>query len=216
MLKNLEALGVKVEKWDCFSPKDAYSTISLFRDGEFMIVGMDAFHIPWNQFYQTFHGLHYFIAQNAKTETFLCIDPTYNKKNEQIARWEITSHTYEICRISRGAKKPFQIEALDEAREIVRTHSNTRSVLLSQIDDCVEGEQENIVLLAKYVDAMIGNRCLYRFFLENQSLPYGENHLFLNRDFFLEWKAVKNGLYKAAISRKSKRIIDDVCDILTT
>jgi len=154
----------------------------------------------------------YFIAQNTKTETLLCIDPTYNKKNEQITRRELTSHTYEICRIKRVAKKPLLIESIQEAREIVGTHPSTRRLLLSQIYACVNAERENIVLLAKYVDAMIRNRYLYRFFLENQLMPYDENHLFLNSSFFGEWKTVKNGLYKASVIKDNKSIINEVCD----
>jgi len=212
MIANLEALGAKIEKWPCRSQEDTDKNISLFHEGVFIIVGIDAFYIPWNQFYQTFHGPHYFIVQNAKTENLFCIDPTYGKKNEQIARREIIAHTYEICRLSRVVQKPLQIEAIHEAREIVRVHPNTRQALLSHIHGCVNGEQESTVLLAKYIDALIHNRYLYRFFLENQPLPCDENHLFLNSDFFLKWKAVKYGLYKAAISRSNESIINDVCD----
>lgn len=212
MLTNLEGLGTKVETLDCPAPKDADRALSLFQEGEFMIVGMDAFYIPWTPFYQTFHGPHYFIVQNAKTDTLACFDPTYNKKNEQIACQEIAAHTYEICRMSKVAPKNLKIEAIHEAREIVHTHPNTRSVLLSQIHDCIEGERANMILLAKYIDTMINNRYLYGFFLENQLCPYDENHLLLNNNFFLEWKAVKNGLYKASVKKNNKDIIHEVSE----
>ena len=212
MIANLEVLGGKIEKWACHSQEDTDRNISLFHEGAFIIVGIDAFYIPWNQLYHTFHGPHYFIVRNAETDKFFCVDPTYGKKSEQIARREIIAHTYEIVYLNRVAKKPLQIEAIQEAREIVRIHPNTRQTLLSHIHGCINGERENIILLAKYIDAMIQNRYLYRFFLENQPMPCDENHLFLNSDFFLKWKAVKNGLYKASVSKRNERIINDVCD----
>jgi len=212
LLTNLEELGVKIEELDCLSQKDTDRIIPQFYEGEFMIIGMDAFYIPWDPFYQKFHGPHYFIAQNVKLGMLLCFDPTYDKKNEQLPRREIIEHAYAICRINRVEKKALRIEAIHEAREIVNTHPDTQSVLLSHIYGCIGGERENTVLLAKYIDAMINNRFLYRFFLESQQLPDNENHLFLNSDFFLEWKAVKNGLYKASISRSHESIINNVCD----
>jgi len=212
MLTNLEALGARVEALACPAPEDADRALSLFQEGEFMIVGMDAFYIPWDPFYQTFHGPHYFITQYAKTDRFLCFDPTYNKKNEQIDCQEITMHTFEICRMTKAAQKSLKTEAIHEAQEILHTHPNTHSVLLSQIHDCIGGERKNMILLAKYIDAMINNRYLYRFFLEDQPLPYDENHLLLKDNFFLEWKAVKNGLYKASIKKNNEDIIHDVSD----
>ena len=210
MMTNLDALGVKIESLACPSQNDTARIISLFLEGEFMIVGMDAFYIPWNQFYRTFHGPHYFIAQKTKTEIFLCFDPTYNKENKQITCEEIIAHNFDICRTSIGTKKPLQTDAIEEAREIMRTHSDTCSTLLAQIYNCVNEEQKNILMLAKYVDAMICNRYLYRFFLENQPIPYMENNLLLNDGFFLEWKAIKNGLYKAAIIKNNEGIINEI------
>ena len=45
--------------------------------GDYIIIGMDAFLIPWNPLCELLHGPHYFIVQKGISETHDCFDPTY-------------------------------------------------------------------------------------------------------------------------------------------
>lgn len=59
----LEKMGMKL-KQPCVSQKEKDSEWSNTINGKFVIIGMDAFLIPWNPLYQIQHGPHYFITKN--------------------------------------------------------------------------------------------------------------------------------------------------------
>lgn len=214
LITNLEALGAKVECFGCFARKDTDGATSMFRQGEYMIVGMDAFHIPWNQFYRTFHGPHYFIAQHAKAKYLLCFDPTYAIGEVQIDGETIAASAFDICRVSSVPERPGNFDVIEEARAVESTHPQTSRALLASIHNCVNAEQTRVRLLARYIDALIRNRYLFLFFLEKQPLPNKVDHLLWSADFFAEWTAIKNGLYKAAVCGDRERVLNAVCDHL--
>lgn len=210
LIANLELLGLKLKMMLCSSPEEAEKYLAMIDDGEFIIVGMDAFYIPWNQFYGIFHGPHYFIAKKEKSEEFLCFDPTYNKMHEQISSKDIIAYAFDISYMYTVALGVWEVDIIHEAKEILCTYESIREKILSQIMDSESGDQAGIILCAKYIDAMINNRYLFRHLLmEKQFYPDANDSLF-NRDYFLEWTAIKNGMYKIAHTKTRCTIIQEV------
>lgn len=210
MITDLDQLGARVEILPCTTTAQTAARFTSFDKNEFIIVGMDAFYIPWNQFYQTFHGAHYFIVQNTKTDILSCFDPTYQKANQKISFEELIQHVDDIDRIHSTKKQAIQAEYVDEVKAVLQTLPTIRSELLKQMDSCKNADQESVLLLAKYIDTMISNRYLFRYYLQQQ-LPLAErNNSFLKSDFLIRWFIVKNGLYKASISKNKELLIDEV------
>lgn len=212
MPENLETLGVSMEFLNCCSKWEIKKNISRLPIGQWVIVGMDAFFIPWVPFYQTLHSLHYFIARKENESFFSCFDPTYDKQNLEITEEHMISYASDICRIHKSAKKPFHKEIRQEAQEILDTHPATQEKLLAQITECAYGKQENGELLAKYIDALINNRYLYLHYLQKMPLPGGKYDQYFQTEFFQKWAAVKHGLYKASMSKDNQVLIRDVCE----
>ncbi len=211
MISNLEALGAKLEALNCSSENDREKSLSQFPAGECIIVGMDAFHIPWNQYYHRLCGIHHFIARKGQDGSLSCFDPTYSQQDMRITPEEIVSYAFDMKRLRKVAKRPFHIEGTREAREILRTHPETREILLRKIGGCTGAKQKDADMLAKYIDAMIRNRYLYRHYLQNRpSASEGDWQLFSD-EFFLRWTAVKNGLYKAFLIRPNESVLLEVC-----
>lgn len=211
MFTALEALGARLENLNCSPKEKTNESLALFQPGEWIIVGMDAFYIPQNQYYQTLHSFHYFLVHNAHADLLYYFDPTYNQKQVKILREDIIVYAFDICRICKVAAKPLHIGPVEEAREVMRAHPKTKEKLLEQISGCTCGKQKNAGLLAAYVDALISNRYLYRHYLE--SLPPAPNwrqHCFTD-DFLPRWTAVKNGLYKASLIKNNESLIDELC-----
>lgn len=216
MFLNLESLGAKLEFSNCSSSKDAKTSLSLFKAGARIIIGMDAFHIPWTPYYQLLHSSHYFIAQKISESSFICFDPTYNKKNLPISFENIILNAFDICHIYRVPKKPLNFEIIQEAKEIIYKHPKTQTELLIKINECTWQKRKNADLLIKYIDAMINNRYLYKHYIENLSSSNHDIQQLFNKDFFLQWKAIKNGLYKASLIKDNKGLLNNISNQLNT
>lgn len=217
MLTELDALGAKLTMLDCASPLDAGESLSSISNGEYFVVGMDAYAIPWNQLYGIHHGPHYFIAQKSQSQTLLCHDPTYNKKNQEISCRDLLTGAFDISRILRTEQNspppPPQACVLQQACEILSSHPSLLEKLLTQIRECEGTNREQAILSAGYVDALISNRCLYQHYL-NASPSGGCGSPLFSAEHILGWKAVKNGLYKAALSSLNQDVIRDVTGLL--
>lgn len=213
MLANLEAMGVKLKGLGCDSQKEAEEVLSSCQEGEFIIVGMDAFCIPWSPIYQALHDPHYFFAQKEQPDSFFCFDPTYSKEYMRIMPDDIISHAYDIWRIEKVTEKPPHFGVIEEAQEIICNHPQTQEKLLFEINECTHEKQKNAGSLAKYAAALINNRYLYKHYLQS-SLPNADKYQqFFDKDFFLRWEAVKNGLYKASLIKNNESVIDEVCKL---
>ncbi|NLT58744.1 MAG: hypothetical protein GXX99_07265 [Clostridiales bacterium] len=211
MMANLEALGAKLEPLNCASKQVAEEGLCRLCPGAWIIVGMDAFHIAWNPFYQSLHSFHYFIVQKEAGERSPCFDPMYSQKEMWITPEEMSAHAFALLQLRKVPQTPLSIGAAQEAQEVVRTHPETQANLLENIRGCVRGEQKKVGLLARYVDAMINNRYLYRNYLQNSPSGLAAHPEFFNDDFFAQWTSVKNGLYKASLVSDNEHIIDEVC-----
>lgn len=199
----LPVLGLKFIMQLCESPEVTDERLSELCEGELIILGMDAFYVPWSQFFNTFHGPHFFIARYTNCDNILCYDPTFRKTDVSLTRDDIVSHAYDVSRIISVEKMPSQADALYDANEVLRTHPDTRGMVLSEIDRAENDEPSSTVLLAKYADALMNNRYLYKHYLEKLPPPYDEKHIHLTKDILSKWGALKTSLYKVAITRNN-------------
>lgn len=210
MFKNLKILGAGFEVLKSSSQKEKEESLSLFQTGEWLIVGMDSFHIPWTPYYQILHGSHYFIIQKENNNSLLCFDPTYDKKYIKIMLADIIPDIFDICHIYKIENRTLDIEIIQEIQEVINTNPKTREKLFKEINGCTNENQKNAGTLAKYIDAMINNRHIYQYYLQNFSSASLSNLKWFDNDFFLQWTAVKNGLYKASLVKDNESIIHEL------
>lgn len=214
LLTNLATLGAELQLLACSSTREAEESLSLFQEGEWIIVGMDAYHLPWTPYYQTFQGPHYFLAQREKGDALFCVDPMYNKEHMQIMSGDLVLHAFDLCRINKMAEKPLPMQVRQEAEAVICTHPKTLEALIAATKECICGQQKNAELLAKYIDGLINNRHLYRYYLQHVQPDWEQSRQFFDHHTFLKWTSVKNGLYKASLINQNESIIHAVCSQL--
>ncbi|SHK05299.1 hypothetical protein [Propionispora hippei] len=210
--KNLASMEVSMRFINCCSGWEIKEKVVGMPMGQLLIVGMDAFFIPWVPFYQTMHSFHYFIARKENEMLFSCFDPTYDKQNLEITEEHLIAYASDICRIDKSVKKTFSVDIRQEAQKILETHPETQEKLLAQIMECSHGKQKNGELLAKYIDALSNNRYLYLHYLQTMPLPGEQCDQCFHKEFFRKWAAVKHGLFKASLNMDNQFLICEVCE----
>lgn len=174
---------------------------ALLKPGEFIVIGMDTFYISWTPFYQNLYTPHYFLARKENEALFTCLDTMHNQEHKQMETENIIAHAFDLYYIFKGEEKPLcHHSEQQEARAVLNSHPQTQDQILAKIAECVGENRQNANLLAKYIDAMIKNRCLYFYHLNNQDL--------FTKDLFKQWMAVKHGLYKASLITENENLLD--------
>lgn len=209
---NLETIGVVTDMLDCDEMRAAES-LSQIPDGEWFLVGMDTFYIPWHPVYGYFHDFHYFFARKETAYSFLCFDPVYNEKNKIIKPGDVFPAAFELSHVYRIDSNAPGKELAQEAREVLNRHPVTKEALLAEMLRCKAGERDSISLLIKQIIAIINNRYLFQHFFRNAVSDSGHYEHFFGDTFFLKWEAVRNGLYKALIVKDNKSVIDEVYNL---
>jgi len=204
MLENLETLGLKLDKVFCDTPELVKKTLDSVENSVFLIIGMDAYYLPWSPIYQLSHDSHYFIIQKDGTDSFPCFDPSYGEDNIQLPCGEIMSHAFEINIAEQVIQMSLDANGVTELQEILQMHSNIREKIFTEIED-----ERDLALTGRYIGAFIDNRCLYRNYL-NELPSNGYVQQLFHNDYFMEWKAVKNGLFKASLLRNNAKIVCEV------
>lgn len=213
MPRNLESMGVGMDFINCHSCQERQKALLALPNGQWLIIGMDAFFIPWVPFYQTFHHLHYFIAKKESHELFYCFDPTYDKPDLTLTHEHIVSYTTDACVFHKSSVVPFSTDISTDAKRILENHPQTQKEIIAQILACAHGNHKNTELLAKYMTALINNRYLYLHYLEKMLPKQADNCIpYFSKEYFRKWHAAKHGLYKASIIGKNiHALIQEVC-----
>ena len=188
--------------------------------GDYIIIGMDAFLIPWNPLCELLHGPHYFIVQKGISETHDCFDPTYGLDGQKLTTRDLILNTYALITIKMINKTNSfiadkQDPLLNQSQEVLKTHPETLRYLLKQAKVWMQESEKSVLLPAKYVDALLTGRYLYRFFLKERNMTASSAPLFFSRKYYEQWLTVKNGFYKAALSRQSSAAFNESCRLLT-
>lgn len=216
----LEAMGLRLQMLPCASPGEAQESLSFFQDGEAILTGMDACYIPWSPLYRLHHGPHYFIARKEDSDTLTCLDPTYSLSGGTIKAADILAYTFDISRLCRVPETAGPAKAIslpeEEARTVLENHPGFCRRLLPAVRACIRKEPEYALLLARYTDALINNRYLYRCYLNSLPPPRNNCAAHFTEEFYIRWTAIKNGLFKASVCRDNKDLIDQVCRRLSS
>lgn len=213
---NLEILGIKETFLNCRSVFETEKSLSELSDSQWFVVGMDAFFIPWTPYYRILHSSHYFIARQKNNDIFVCFDPTYNSENLEITREQMISHADDICALSRIPSKYSERSIVRESESILASHPQTREILLNQIKESVCKNQNSAGLLAQYTEALINNRYLYLWYLQNfAGFEKISEHCF-PKEFFKKWAAVNHGLFKAHVRQKNNGNLIQQVSLLVT
>lgn len=184
------------------------------------LVGMDACLTPWNPLYRLQHGPHYFIVQKARADPQACFDPTYGLSSETLDARELVANAYALIPVRKIApgipreegRAPEPLYA--QAREVLNHHPTTLNVFLERAGAWLNGTEETVLLPAKFADALLTNRLLFRRYLEERHPVPEATALFQDRRYYEAWRAVKHGFYKAALKKREPAVFDEACDRL--
>lgn len=220
MISNLHSLGIVITKLPCSNPEENENSFKNIDYGSWFIAGMDAFYMPWNQYYQTLNGYHYFLAEKKQNDMLCCFDPMYDQRDIFVKSDEIMPYVFDIITIQKGLSNQINTSVKQEAKNILSTIDNIGYRLTSQIENCVANGRKNAVDVAIYADAMLTNRHLYFHYLEN-NLEYNKSlDLFFTQDYIKKWLSIKNGLLKASLISENKdtlkQVIINLEDLIST
>lgn len=215
----LESMGMKLEQ-PRVTGEEREKAWAKLPVGGYALVGMDGRLTPWNPLYQLQHGPHYFIVQKAGTDPQTCFDPTYGLSGEPMDSRELVVNAYALIPVRKIVPSIHREEEyvpnplLAQAREVLKRHPATLNDFFEQADAWLYGTEETVLFPAKFVDALLTNRLLYRRFLEERHTGSKEAALFQDKRYFEAWRAVKHGFYKAALTKRNPIVFDDTCDRL--
>ncbi|WP_101698547.1 hypothetical protein [Clostridium minihomine] len=213
-IKNLEILGVKLICLNADScQKSADSIAAIGPAPDIVLVGTDAFHLPWSVVYQLRHRLHYFFGLKADCNRLICFDPLYQAKYVSLPYEYIAEHAFDILCVQKSNPQPLTIDVPREAEAILRQHPFLLADLMEQIQSLKDKSAEDGVMLAKYTETLRDNRLMFQEFLKTQ-VPFEEEASLFTHALFAKWTAVKNGLYKMAITSNHSETAPSVCELL--
>lgn len=218
MPRALETMGIKLAT-PCVSQKERESVWTSLSFGAFALVGMDAFLIPWTPLYQLQHGPHYFIVQKGLSDLQICFDPTYDLSGQKLSFSQLCADAYSLIAVQISEFCSFfpdeNISLAAQALEVLKKHPKTLEVFLSQSETWLQAE-ETALFPAKFVDALLTGRRLYYYFLMESCGTLDHAPLFQSHAYYREWRTVKNGFYKAALTRGNHTVFHEVCRRFTS
>ena len=156
------------------------------------------------------HGPHYFLAQKRAEGEFPCFDPTYSLQGVSISQKIVLERAFDITRLRKIPPAPDDSCPKEcvrrECRAALKSHPNLLQAFGHRIEECAVRDGERAALAARYADALISNRYLFRYYLEKHRL-IGALDLFSDKKFYAEWTAVKNGFYKVSVSAAKEALL---------
>lgn len=204
MVQNLEALGVRILSKPPEPQEQVRTRLSMLPVGALAVAGMDAFAIPWSPIYMLAHENHFFIIQKVADCAFSCFDPSYGEKDARMTCADFLPYIFDLRSADPMEKHPIRTTAIQEAKCVVQAHPGAMHKMVERIQSA--SAKEEFLMVGRYIDAMIINRYLYRHYLDPAPLAGG----LWSDDYFLRWKSVKNGLFKASFIKEKTKIIAEV------
>lgn len=188
--------------------------------GNYVIVGMDAYLIPWCPIHQLLHGPHYFIVKKGRAELHDCFDPTYGITGKRLAAQDLVSNAYHLISVEMDTSALLPIDnisspLLAQSQEVLTTHPETLLYFLEHAGIWMKGTEKTVLLPAKYIDGLLTGRYLYKHFLEEQGNAKEKAAMFFSRQYYDQWLTVKNGFYKAALTRQDSAAFNEAFHLLT-
>lgn len=213
-IQNMALLGITLRPLEVSSPPTAAKNIASVRKVEdVLLVGMDAFHLPWSNVYRLRRRLHYFYGIKADDAQCICFDPLYQAKYVSLPQSYIAEHAFDIRCVQKNNPKPWVSNLRSEADAILRQHPALLLSLVKQARLIGHKTPEDGIMLAKYMEALRDNRYLFQVYLQKHFAHHGEASFF-TQALFAKWTAVKNGLYKMAFTSSHENLLPAVCQTL--
>lgn len=211
----LAYLGLKLDP-PCIIQNEQEEKWTDIPAGDYAIAGMDAFRLPWNPLYQLLHGPHYFIVQKSPLGIHNCFDPTYGINGPTLSTQKLLLDSYALITVKTdSAMAPPLYETLfSQSLEVLKCHPETLHFFLKQANAWIEETPDTALLPAKYADTLLNNRCLYSYYLKKWPDTAKTAPLFCSQNYYDEWRTVKNGFYKAALTRPNHAAFDETCQLL--
>ena len=217
LLQNLDKIGLKLQNMPCNAHERAMVSFNSLESGSWVIGGMDAFYMPWNQYFQTLKGYHYFLGKKETKNLLTVFDPTYNQKNIKIHPDKLLPYITDfVCvKLHEPQKNKHQTSKysmFNELNEVITSIMLLKKNMKKKIYDCTGQKRENANRLAAYTNALITNRYIYRHYLQNISIDSDILINLFDVKFFQEWTAVKNGLYKASFIHENSDLLRQIAE----
>lgn len=213
-MANLELLGVKLTKFNASSPKETTNSMErILSAPDVMVVGIDAFHLPWSAIYHLRYGLHYFFGMKADNSRLICFDPLYQVNYISLSYDYIATYAFDICCAKKLNSTPLEVEVHQDATVILRQHPDFLEELIKQVHSLESESKEKKIMLGNYLEALCNNRFRFQEFLGTQT-SFEESSALFNEALLSKWIAAKNGLYKMAYLSDTTTVCHSVCRLL--
>ena len=204
MVRNLETLGIRILVKHPEPQEQVRAKLNTLPVGALAVVGVDAFAIPWSPIYTLAHEKHFFVIQKEADCAFSCFDPSYGAKDVRMTYADFLPYLFDLRSADPVEKHPMHTTAIQEAKLVVQAHPGAMRRIVERIE--TSSAKEELLRVGRYIDAMISNRYLYQHYLSPAPLAGG----LWSDDYFLRWKSVKNGLFKASFMKEKTKIITAV------
>lgn len=217
--KTLDSFGMKLNApW--VTEKERETGWADIPASHYVIIGIDAFLIPWSPLYKVLHGPHYFIIQKGTSESHDCFDPTYGLSGQKLTAQELIFNSYALIAVKPDSTAiPIVADIcdplLEQANEVLKSHRAAISHFLEQAAIWIQESKDTVFLPAKYIDALLTGRYLFRYFLKARDNSAERAPLFFSQQYYEDWLTVKNGFYKAALVRQNSSAFEEACHLLT-
>lgn len=218
--KTLECLGMKLGRPSTAVREREKEWLDI-QAGHYAIIGMDAGLIPWSPLYRLLHGPHYFIIQKGFSEFHDCFDPTYGFSGQKLPEQELIYQSFALITIKADSAPISNTDnthdpLLSQAQEVLEMHPETLRRFFKQAAVWMQGTETTALFPAKYVDALLTGRYLYKYYLKEHICDEKEATLFFSGKYYAEWLSVKHGFYKAALKKQNNDTFRESCRLLTS
>jgi hypothetical protein len=210
MMDSLDTLGCHLEKLECKGPPDVERHFSYMDEGDLLVVGMDAYYVPWNPYFGIFFGPHYFVVEYSRGGIMRAYDPTYGFADETIPRGLLVERSCHVNIMRPRERGTLAIDTTAAIAEAAAAIPGSLARLMEWLDRVEAGGQKGAGQAARYVECMVSNRKLFRLYLERREPGVLAALPVLDDGLFKRWAAIKNGLNKAAVVRRNPRLMGEI------
>lgn len=219
MPRMLKMMGMEIGI-PCVSEQERKQGWTDILEGDFAMIGMDGFMIPWNPIYGALHGPHYFIVRKSRKDPQICFEPTYGLETQKMSATDLVSSSYAVIPVYRQkecAVPEYNGDVLlSQAKEVTENHPKAITNFLRQAKIWIQSGNDRTFLPARFVEALAQGRHLYGYFLRNKGIEQERAPLFWDEGYFKEWRAVKNGFYKAAVVKQKTAVFDEAYSLFVS
>lgn len=214
LITNLENCGIKLSNLDLQNKYQLQQNLLQLEVDTFLVMGMDAFDVPWSPIYKLMHNPHYFVAHKTDGCTLTCYDPTYETQGMPLTVHHAALHAFDLICTSKTVQNTKPPSIFAEAYEYLATLPALKRKMKNMLCDKTATGKALFSNWAKYANCHMNNRYLFKYYLQQISPKILIDQTFLSLGFFSRWAAFKNGLYKAALVKDNTSLLIELEEML--